>query len=98
MGDLKYESALESFRFGVARLMEILDISNPAVVAHDMHPNYLSTAFAEEFPCDRKVAVQHHHAHLVSLMAERHKTDRAIGVVFDGTGYGLDELFGWGVL
>ncbi|MBF0633883.1 MAG: carbamoyltransferase HypF [Nitrospinae bacterium] len=95
MGDLKYESALESFRFGVSRLMEILDISNPAVVAHDMHPNYLSTAFAEEFPCERKVAVQHHHAHLVSLMAERHHTGQAIGVVFDGTGYGLDGTI-WG--
>jgi hydrogenase maturation protein HypF len=95
MGDLKYESALESFRFGVSRLMEILDIVKPAVVARDMHPNYLSTAFAEEFPCERKIAVQHHHAHLVSLMAERHKTDRAIGVVFDGTGYGLDGTI-WG--
>lgn len=95
MGDLKYESALESFRFGVSRLMEILDIAKPAVVAHDMHPNYLSTTFVEEFPCDRKIAVQHHHAHLVSLMAERHHTDRAIGVVFDGTGYGLDGTI-WG--
>jgi hydrogenase maturation protein HypF len=95
MGDLKYESALESFRFGVSRLMEILDIAKPTAVAHDMHPNYLSTAFAEEFPCERKIAVQHHHAHLVSLMAERHKTDLAIGVVFDGTGYGLDGTI-WG--
>lgn len=95
MGDLKYESALESFRFGVSRLMEILDITKPAVVAHDMHPNYLSTAFAEEFPCDRKIAVQHHHAHLVSLMAERNHAGKAIGVVFDGTGYGLDGAI-WG--
>jgi hydrogenase maturation protein HypF len=95
MGDLKYESALESFRFGVERLMEILDIAKPTAVAYDMHPNYLSTVFAEEFPCERKIAVQHHHAHLVSLMAERHKTDPAIGVVFDGTGYGLDGTI-WG--
>lgn len=95
MGDLKYESALDSFRFGVARLMEILDIAKPTAVAHDMHPNYLSTAFAEEFPCERKIPVQHHHAHLVSLMAERHHTGNGIGVVFDGTGYGLDGTI-WG--
>jgi hydrogenase maturation protein HypF len=75
--------------------MEILDIAKPAVVAYDMHPNYLSTAFAEEFACERKIAVQHHHAHLVSLMAERNHAGQAIGVVFDGTGYGLDGTI-WG--
>jgi hydrogenase maturation protein HypF len=66
------------------------------VVAHDAHPQYLSTSFALGLPSARTIAVQHHRAHIASVLAEREQWDkRVLGVSFDGTGYGDDGSI-WG--
>jgi hydrogenase maturation protein HypF len=67
----------------------------PEVVAHDLHPGYLSTKFAEKFSGVVKIPVQHHHAHIASVMAEHNLREPVIGVALDGTGYGTDGTI-WG--
>jgi len=94
MGDLKYESAMESFRASVERMLDILG-AKPEAVAYDLHPGYMSSAYAKEFGAKHKIGVQHHHAHMASLLAERHFMGDGIGIVFDGTGYGEDGTI-WG--
>ncbi len=95
IGDMKYEAVFDSFKTWVERFHELLDIKDLRAVAHDMHPNYMTTAWALDHPCKTKIAVQHHHAHMVSCMAEHNVTGDGIGVVFDGTGYGDDgEIWG----
>ena len=81
------KEAVEHFRrlFGVA----------PSVVAHDLHPDYLCTRFATALPIEVSVAVQHHHAHIASCLAEQQISERVIGVAFDGTGLGDDGAV-WG--
>jgi len=64
-------------------------------VAHDLHPDYLSTQYALERTGVRTFAVQHHHAHIASVLAEKGIRGRVIGVAFDGTGYGSDGAV-WG--
>lgn len=93
IGDLQNDSTNDSFRHTVAHLSGILQIE-PQAAACDLHPDYLSTRFAEEngLPLTR---VQHHHAHLASCMAENGLEGTAIGVILDGTGYGDDGTI-WG--
>jgi hydrogenase maturation protein HypF len=71
----------------------------PEVIAHDLHPDYASTRYAlgraAADPAIRLVAVQHHHAHLASCLAENELDEPVIGVTFDGTGYGPDGTI-WG--
>jgi hydrogenase maturation protein HypF len=67
----------------------------PEVVAYDLHPGYLSTKFAEKFTGVVKVGVQHHHAHIASVMAEHNLHEPILGVALDGTGYGTDGTI-WG--
>ena len=70
----------------------------PQVVAHDLHPEYLSTKYAlecEELEDVELVAVQHHHAHIASCLADNGEEGPVIGVAFDGTGYGADGTI-WG--
>ena len=69
--------------------------SHPVAAAHDLHPNYLSTRFALEESGLKTIAVQHHHAHIASCMADNGLRGRVIGVALDGTGYGLDGRI-WG--
>ena len=61
----------------------------------DLHPGYLSTRVAEELGLGRVLAVQHHHAHLAAVLAEHGRTGPAVGLAFDGTGYGEDGTV-WG--
>ncbi|MGD8866138.1 MAG: carbamoyltransferase HypF [Gemmatimonadales bacterium] len=84
-----YESALETFR----RLFRV----EPRLIAHDMHPDYMSSHLAHDFPAPSafRVVVQHHHAHIVSAMVEHGLREPVIGVAYDGTGYGLDGAI-WG--
>ena len=67
----------------------------PEVVAHDLHPEYLSTKHAVERDGVRLVGVQHHHAHLAACLAEHGELRPAVGAIFDGTGYGEDGTV-WG--
>ena len=93
IGDLQNRSTLDSFAHTVTHLSDILVIK-PELVACDLHPDYLSSRFAEESGLPL-IRVQHHHAHLASCMAEHGLDGEAIGIIFDGTGYGPDGTI-WG--
>ncbi|HEX2770054.1 MAG TPA: carbamoyltransferase HypF, partial [Geobacteraceae bacterium] len=67
----------------------------PEVVAHDLHPDYLSSVYAAGLKEVPQFPVQHHHAHMAACMAENGLEGETIGVIFDGTGYGLDGTI-WG--
>ena len=94
VGDLENVESFESYRAAIARMERFLEV-RPEVVAHDMHPDYLSTRYALQRPETVKVPVQHHHAHVVSAMAEHRIDGLAIGIAYDGTGYGTDGTL-WG--
>ncbi len=98
IGDLETVAAFAAFRRVIADFDRLYQ-ARPAVVAADAHPDYLSTRFARELaaregsrPC---VSIQHHYAHVVSCMAENELEPPALGVSWDGTGYGLDGTI-WG--
>jgi len=95
IGDLENLETLRSFTEGIEHYKRLFDIQ-PNVVAYDLHPEYLSTKFALALDdIDTKIAVQHHHAHIASCMADNQIDGQVIGVAFDGLGFGLDGKF-WG--
>jgi hydrogenase maturation protein HypF len=94
IGDLKNWETLRSFREGVAHFERLFAVE-PALVAHDLHPDYLSTREALEREGVQTVGVQHHHAHLAACLAEHGENGPVVGAIYDGTGYGLDETV-WG--
>ncbi len=67
---------------------------SPCVLASDMHPEYLTSKWAHDQELDL-IEVQHHHAHIVSVMAECGLREAVCGIAFDGTGYGVDGAI-WG--
>ncbi|NJC88629.1 MAG: carbamoyltransferase HypF [Desulfuromonas sp.] len=94
LGDLQNVEAHAAFTTALRQLGELLE-TTPAVVAHDLHPDYLPTRYALEQGTLPTLGVQHHHAHLASCLAENGWTGSAIGVIFDGLGYGADGTL-WG--
>ncbi|MCG6893485.1 MAG: carbamoyltransferase HypF [Desulfobacteraceae bacterium] len=94
IGDLENLETLQFLEQTVRHLERILDI-RPEAVAHDLHPDYLSTRYALERNDLPRFAVQHHHAHIVSCMAENRIDGPVIGLALDGTGYGPDGTV-WG--
>ena len=97
IGDLETPEAMNAFRRVIADFLRLYE-ARPALVAHDLHPGYPSTLWAEEWAIDHGIpslAVQHHHAHLVSCLAENGVPGPALGVTWDGTGYGTDGTV-WG--
>jgi len=94
IGDLEHLAAFTAYTAAIARMERFLEIE-PEIIAYDMHPDYMSTLYARQRPEAIKVAVQHHHAHIVSAMSEHGITDTAIGIAYDGTGYGTDGTI-WG--
>jgi hydrogenase maturation protein HypF len=94
IGDLENAETLRSFTEGIAHFTRLFDIV-PEVVAHDLHPEYLSTKYALELDDVDLVGVQHHHAHIASCLADNDAAGPVIGVAFDGTGYGTDGTI-WG--
>lgn len=93
-GDLTSPSALQAFEERLEHWSTLKDIT-PEVVVHDLHPGYLSTQFAARWPSERRVAVQHHHAHVASCAAEHEIDGTFVGVAFDGPGAGDDGTL-WG--
>ena len=94
VGDLKNVETLASYGEGV-ELLERLFAVVPEVVAHDLHPDYLSTRFALGRDGVETIAIQHHHAHLAACLAEHGETGPAVGAIFDGAGLGPDGTV-WG--
>ena len=94
IGDLENYETLGSFTEGIAHFKRLFAVE-PEVVAHDLHPEYLSTKYATELDGVRLTGVQHHHAHLAACLAEHGETGPAVGAIFDGTGYGSDGTV-WG--
>ncbi|MCV2395871.1 carbamoyltransferase HypF [Actinotalea sp. M2MS4P-6] len=94
-GDLEDLRTHEAFTDGLAHLSTLLALE-PEVVVHDLHPEYLSTKYAlRTAPAERRLAVQHHHAHVASCAAEHGVTGRFLGVAYDGLGMGDDGTL-WG--
>jgi hydrogenase maturation protein HypF len=96
IGDLENYQTYRSFTEGIDHFRRLFAVT-PQVVAHDLHPEYLSTKYALELESDdvELVAVQHHHAHIASCLADNGEAGPVIGVAFDGTGYGADGTI-WG--
>jgi hydrogenase maturation protein HypF len=94
IGDLAHWTTLAAYTDGIAHLQTLLDV-DPAVVAHDLHPEYPSTRYALDRPGAELIAVQHHHAHIASCLADNGVDSRVIGVAFDGLGLGPDGT-AWG--
>jgi hydrogenase maturation protein HypF len=97
IGDLNHYESFCAFRETIQDLLSMYEIdSNELLLVHDAHPQYVSTIHASELSASKKCAVQHHRAHIASVLAERGAWDkRVIGVSFDGTGYGDDGTI-WG--
>ncbi|MFH0913949.1 MAG: carbamoyltransferase HypF [Chloroflexota bacterium] len=97
IGDLQNLETLEHFQNTIGLYQRLFRI-RPEIVACDMHPEYLSTKYAKELAESQNltlVPVQHHHAHIVSGMADSGLREPVLGVAFDGTGYGTDGHI-WG--
>ena len=95
IGDLENLETLRSYRDGIEHFKRLFHL-HPEVVAYDLHPEYLSTKYAlslDEPPT--KIAVQHHHAHIASCMADNQIDGEVIGVAMDGLGFGTDGRM-WG--
>jgi hydrogenase maturation protein HypF len=97
LGDLEQYEAYTAFAQTVRDLLSMYDVPlEEAIVACDLHPDYHSTRFARQLAASEHVTVQHHRAHIASVLAERNALDKqVIGVAFDGTGYGDDGTI-WG--
>jgi hydrogenase maturation protein HypF len=93
IGDLDTEESMTAYRDAIARYRQVFRVE-PEIVAHDLHPDFASTRFAEALGIPR-VAVQHHHAHIAATMAERGLEGEVLGIAFDGLGLGDDGTI-WG--
>ncbi len=97
IGDLKNLETLEHYERQIAHFQRLFDI-RPEVLACDLHPDYLSTRYAQERAAREGlelIQVQHHHAHMAACMADNGLTGPCIGLIWDGTGYGTDGT-AWG--
>jgi len=94
IGDLENLETLEHFRATFHAYRNLFRVS-PTAAVHDLHPGYLSTEVAQQLGLERVIAVQHHHAHIAAVLAEHGERGPAVGLAFDGTGYGDDGNI-WG--
>lgn len=92
-GDFEVQAVASAFAANYEHMQRLFDI-HPAVGACDLHPGYLSAAFARQSGLPL-IGVQHHHAHVASVMAEHGLQGPVLGLAFDGTGYGDDGAV-WG--
>jgi hydrogenase maturation protein HypF len=93
IGDMENAATLAFFEETVAHLLRVLDVV-PAAVAHDLHPDFLSTRYALESGLPT-IPVQHHHAHVAAVLAEHRIEGPALGLALDGFGLG-DDGKAWG--
>ncbi len=94
IGDLDTVETFDYYSQAIAHF-KALCRKDPAIVAHDLHPLYLSTRYAAGLQGVRLVGVQHHHAHIAACLAENRRRGKCIGLALDGTGYGPDGTI-WG--
>ena len=96
IGDMENMETLDHFQDTVSLYKRLFHIE-PRVIAHDLHPDYMATRYAQELGQSgvKLVPVQHHHAHIASCMADNGLDSPVIGVAFDGTGMGADGRI-WG--
>lgn len=109
IGDMENAETFDAWLQAKGKFQQLFDIE-PAHIVRDLHPEYLSSKWAEDAVRDTRDgdasvgaprtaptlhAVQHHHAHIAAVMAENELTDAVIGFAFDGTGYGADGAI-WG--
>ncbi len=97
IGDMENIETLEHFEASIAVYKKLFRLT-PEALVHDLHPDYLTTHYAEERASADGLpllGVQHHHAHIASCLIENGLTELAIGAAMDGTGYGLDGTI-WG--
>jgi hydrogenase maturation protein HypF len=94
IGDLENHETTKFFEETVEKMQRLFKL-RPQAVAYDLHPDYRSTRLALASGIEKKIGVQHHHAHIASCMAENHLDGDVIGVAMDGTGYGTDGAI-WG--
>jgi hydrogenase maturation protein HypF len=93
IGDMETAGELDHFEEALSAMKRLFSLE-PEVVAHDLHPEYMTTQLAGEMGLPL-VGVQHHHAHIVSCMADNRLLGKVLGVSWDGTGYGEDGTV-WG--
>jgi len=93
-GDLNYYRNYSKFLEGIERFKRMLAVE-PKLVVHDLHPNYQTTRWAKEQHDIPRLAVQHHYAHMTSVMAENKLDGEVLGLICDGTGWGTDGAV-WG--
>ena len=97
IGDLETAEAMDAFERVIADFLDLYE-ATPASIAHDLHPDYASTRWALEYAARAGIPhlpVQHHHAHLAACLADNEVAGPALGVIWDGTGYGTDGAI-WG--
>ncbi|MGB8652443.1 MAG: carbamoyltransferase HypF [Mycobacteriales bacterium] len=94
IGDLDSWTTFQAYLHGITHLQRLLDV-RPELVAHDLHPDYASSRYAQELDGVELVGVQHHHAHIASCLVDNGREGPVIGVAFDGTGLGADGTV-WG--
>ena len=94
IGDLDNIKVYDFYQNSIDHLKQIFDIQ-PGIIAHDLHPGYMSTGYAMAQKSIKKIGVQHHHAHAVACMAENNLDEPVIAITLDGTGYGTDGHI-WG--
>jgi hydrogenase maturation protein HypF len=93
LGDLEHAATHQAFHQAIEHLLHLRDV-DPDVVAHDLHPEYLSTKFALDLDVPL-VGIQHHHAHIASCLAEHGEEGPVVGIAYDGLGWGTDGT-AWG--
>ena len=94
IGDLENYETMQFFEETLANMKRLFRVE-PRIAAYDLHPGYMSTRMALASQIERKIGVQHHHAHVASCIAENQLSGKVIGVAFDGTGFGSDGRI-WG--
>ncbi|MHC4664536.1 MAG: carbamoyltransferase HypF [Planctomycetota bacterium] len=94
IGDLEDAEVYHHYIDSIEHLRQLFEVE-PKVIACDLHPGYLSTQYALSLPAERVIQIQHHWAHIASVLVEHNLTGPVIGIECDGTGYGTDGAI-WG--